>query len=172
MTEYLIGDLHFFDPNIIAFTRLEFDSVDQMNRTMISNWNKAVTEEDKVFVLGDFFALNHCNEEQISDVLEVLNGQIVLIAGNHDRENLDLFRRTGLVEVIEYPILKDEFWILSHEPMYVSTFSPYANIFAHVHRNPMYTNVSCRSFCASAERIGYTPIKLEEVKRKVLDMCK
>lgn len=44
---------------------------------------------------------------------------------------------------------------------------PYANIFAHVHGNPAYADVSKQSFCASAERkaLNYYPIKLSDIKK-------
>ena len=89
------------------------------------------------------------------------------IVGNHDKGLEDDYRKYG-IEVIEYPIILDGFWILSHEPMYVSEQSPYANIYGHVHNNPMYKTVSSRSYCVSVERIGYRPIELDKVKREVL----
>ena len=75
-------------------------------------------------------------------------------------------RRLG-VEVIEHPIIVDDFWIFSHEPMYVSEQMPYANVFGHVHNNPMYKTVSSRSYCVSVERIGFMPIDFEVVKQAV-----
>ena len=137
-----------------------------MNDFMIKNWNTVASNEDTVFVVGDFFDFNHCTKEETADVLKQLNGHITLISGNHDVGNLVELRNLG-VEVIPYPIVKDNFWILSHEPMYVSENSPYANIFAHVHNNPIYKTVSSRSFCVSAERIGYTPILLKEGYQRV-----
>ena len=47
---------------------------------------------------------------------------------------------------------------------YIQENGLYANIFAHVHDNPAYTDHSSRTFCVSAERIAYTPILFEKVK--------
>lgn len=164
--EFVIGDLHYFDTNIILYGPRDFDSVEEMNQFMIDHWNSVVTNNDTVFVLGDFFDFDNCTDDEMCSVLDNLQGNIILIAGNHDRGHLDRIRNYG-IEVIEYPIIKDGFWFLSHEPMFVTEAAPYANIFAHVHLNPMYRTVSTRSFCVSAERIGYTPILLSRVKELV-----
>lgn len=163
--EFVIGCLHFFDPGIINMAPRNFKSVQEMNAYMIEKWNSVVEEDDTVFVIGDFFDFHHCGREEAYEILDQLNGHIILIKGNHD-DHLSYFYDYG-IQVIEYPILKDEFWILSHEPMFVTEAAPYANIFAHVHLNPMYKTVSSRSFCASAERHDYTPVLLSEAKRLV-----
>ena len=167
MERFVIGDLHFGDPNIIMFERPYFTDVQQMNETLIKNWNgEVLSDNDFVYVLGDFFDFTHISKSEAKVILQQLRGHIILIAGNHDLEYLQFFRENN-IEVIEYPILVDGFWILSHEPQYVTMNAPYANIFAHVHNNPMYTDVSPRSFCASAERIGNKPIRMNDVFIKV-----
>lgn len=163
--EYLIGDLHFYDDNIRLYERQQFTTVRSMNRFMIDNWNRVVDKNDTVYVVGDFFTQN-CTEDNILKIIKLLNGHIILIVGNHDVPLLGILRK--YMDVIEYPMVKDGFWIISHEPMYVSENAPYANVFAHVHNNPMYKDVSSRSFCVSAERINYTPMLLEDVKKAVV----
>jgi calcineurin-like phosphoesterase family protein len=163
--EFVIGDLHFYDPNIIIYQNRPFESVQEMNEYMIRQWNSVATNDDTVYVAGDFFDFHHCTKQEAYDILDRLNGNIVLIKGNHD-DHLDYFYEYGLT-VIEYPILKDEFWILSHEPIFVTETAPYANIFAHVHLNPMYKTISTRSFCVSAERHNYTPVLLDDAKRAI-----
>ena len=106
----------------------------------------------------------------LQKLIKSLNGKIILIAGNHDKNNLDFYKKECGLEVYNYPIIIDDFWILSHEPMYVSQQSPYANIFAHVHNNPLYTTVSTRSYCVSAERISYKPINFKTIKQRILKM--
>ena len=163
--EFLIGDPHFYDDNIRLYERPKFTTVKSMNYFMIDNWNRVVDKNDTVYVVGDFFAQN-CTEDDIIRIVNALNGHIILIVGNHDVPLLGILRK--YMDVIEYPIVKDGFWIISHEPMYVSENAPYANVFAHVHNNPMYKDVSSRSFCVSAERINYTPMLLEDVKKAVV----
>ena len=74
----------------------------------------------------------------------------------------------GFNEVYFYPIIVDDFWIMSHEPMYINMNMPYANIFGHVHDNPIYKDFSKRSFCVCVERIGFRPILLSKIKEIVI----
>lgn len=170
--ERIIGDLHFYGRSIIHSSPRRFTSVEQMNEFMIKEWNSVTADEDTVIVNGDFIDFEHCTVEQAYEIIDRLKGSIILILGNHDRPYEGLLRAYGArLQVIPYPILKDDFWIISHEPKFVSIASPYANVFAHVHLNPMYKDVSPRSFCTSAERIGYKPVLWSYVKEAVRYCC-
>lgn len=165
--DYVIADLHFGDKNIIYFENRPFKDIVEMHETMIQRWNYQVTEDDHVFVLGDFFD-NSMTDNEIVKILKELRGRITLIRGNHDTDNVIRVLRENNVEVIDYPIIYDDFFILSHYPMYVSNQMPYANVFGHIHNNPMYKTVSTRSYCVSAERVNYTPITMSIVKELIL----
>ena len=167
--ERIIGDLHYYDPNIINLIPRGFKSVEGMNAYMIESWNSVTEHEDTVIINGDFIDFGNCTVEEGYDIINQLNGRrITLIVGNHDKPYLDILRGYGpRLEVIEYSIVKDQFWIISHEPQFVSNAAPYANIFAHVHLNPMYNDVSSRSFCTSAERLDYKPILLEDAMNAI-----
>ena len=158
---FMIADTHFGDENIIKFEGRPFKSVKEMNQTMIENWNSVVSDEDTVFVLGDFISDASC-----LPIIDNLKGHIKLILGNHDIPFVKDLKNKG-IEIYEYPIVLNNFWILSHEPMYVSENSPYANIFGHIHNNPMYLTVSSRSYCVSIERNGYKPICFDYIKERV-----
>lgn len=169
MQERVIGDLHFFGIDMIDIVPRPFKTVEEMNNYIIDMWNEETAPDDIVFVVGDFFDAQYCTKEEMFSILNKLHGTKILIAGNHDKPFLNWYREYG-IQVIEYPILKDQFWILSHEPQFVSEAAPYANIFAHVHLNPMYNDVSSRSICVSAERLGYRPMLMSTAKAKVM-MC-
>lgn len=173
----IIGDLHFYDKDIIDMAPREFAFVEEMNKHIIESWNSVTAKDDTVIVNGDFIEFRYCTQRAGYDILDQLNGHIILIVGNHDLPYLDYYRQYNQendndwdrIEIFEYPILKDDFWIISHEPQFVSEAAPYANIFAHVHLNPMYKTISTRSFCTSAERLGYKPILLSDIKRLVAE---
>ena len=159
---FLIGDLHFNHRNIIKYCSRPFNSVEDMNEQLIKNWNSVVGKNDIVYVVGDF-AL--CGKQKIIEIGQCLNGRKRLILGNHDQASIETYRAAGFEFVYNHPIVLEEFFVVSHEPMV--GFSPsmaFANIFAHVHDNPAYTDCSARSFCVSAERICYEPIDFETIK--------
>jgi len=56
-----------------------------MDETLIENWNSRVKLGDIVFHLGDFAFKS--SKSDIKNILDRLNGQIILIAGNHDSSN-------------------------------------------------------------------------------------
>lgn len=82
MTTFFSSDQHFGHENIIGYCDRPFNSVDHMNRVMINNWNAVVAPDDTVIVVGDF-AMGRI-EESLELALE-LNGDKILVPGNHDR---------------------------------------------------------------------------------------
>ena len=159
--DYFIADLHFGDSAIMAYENRPFESVEEMDAEMIARWNQRVTDEDRVFVIGDF-----SKYEMVKDweILSALHGTKILIKGNHDmHRTCEEWRSVGFAEVSDWPIIYNDFFMLSHEPLYINSNMPYANIFGHVHGNPAYKTASSQSVCVSVERIDYTPITLEEI---------
>lgn len=159
---FLIGDLHFYHQNIIKYCSRPYKDTDDMNEQLIKNWNSVVRKNDIVYVVGDF-AL--CGKNKIIEIGQRLNGRKRLIMGNHDQASIETYKQAGFEFVYNHPIVLDEFFVVSHEPMVgFSPSMPFANIFAHVHDNPAYTDYSSRSFCVSAERICYEPIGFDTIK--------
>ena len=161
---HLIGDCHFNDPNIIKFEGRPFKSTAEMDEFMIQEWNATVPPDGDIIVAGDFICSN--DFQYIRSIISRLNGKISLVRGNHDT-NLNMLEDLG-VKIYHYPIVVDDFWMISHEPMYVNMSMPYANIYAHIHTNPNYKDVSPRGICVSTERLGYRPIFMDDAKARVL----
>lgn len=163
MAIYFFADPHFDDDDIRRYENRPFATVQEMNETIISNWNHLVTPADTVFLLGDIGAESYISR---------LNGVKYLVRGNHDTAPNSHYREIGFTEVYDLPVIFSEYWMLSHEPLYINRNMPYANIFGHVHNNPAYKDISSRSFCVSAERIGYTPVSLEHIRTAMLEVQK
>ena len=167
---FLIGDLHFGDDNIIHLENRPFHNNKQQTDELVELWNSVVRDDDVVYVFGDFVKIG-CSDYHYQKIQE-LKGIRYLIKGNHDTESDKFYiDKCGFEKVYDVPIIIDDFWIFSHFPMYVNRNSPYANVFAHVHNNPIYTTHSCRSYCVSAERTGFIPILFDEVKNVILQDC-
>lgn len=162
MKTFLISDTHFYHTNILNFKRKDgtplrdFKDMDHMMTTLVYNWNKVVSENDKVYHLGDVAFVNARGLE----ILNQLNGRKVLIKGNHDNQKLSTYLKY-FYDVRAYHILDN--FILSHIPIHPESLSRWkANIHGHTHDNnlsdPRYFNIS-------VENINYTPINFEEIKR-------
>ena len=159
---YFIADTHFGDDNIRRYENRPFENTVQMEQEIIKRWNNVVKDTDRVYVLGDFGA-----DKYEKDLLNKLNGKIYLVKGNHDEYSNDYYRNAGFIEVYDLPVILGDFWILSHEPLYVNSNMPYANIFGHVHNSPIYKTYSSQHYCVSAERIDYTPVSMKQIMKKV-----
>lgn len=161
---FLISDMHFGHENIIRYENRPFNNADEMDEAMICNWNNTVGASDEVFILGD---VSFHNEEKTAGILNRLNGRKVLILGNHDRDrSAEWWKKTGIDEVYQYPIIYDGFFIFSHEPVYLNPNMPYANIHGHLHHLKYADN---QFFNVSVECIDYTPILFGEVRRKLME---
>lgn len=159
---FFIADPHFGDDRIRRYENRPFSTVEEMDSELIRRWNGVVTETDTVYVLGDFGA-----DGNEAAVLSKLSGQKYLVKGNHDTKSNADYRNAGFAEVYDHPIIFQGFWILSHDALYVNSNMPYANLFGHVHNNPIIKDYSKQHFCVSVERIDYTPISFEIIKKKI-----
>ena len=80
---FFTGDLHFGHENVLVFDNRPFTTVEEMDAELIRRWNRKVGKEDLVYVLGDM--IWKTRNEDAPDLIKKLNGQIILIKGNHDR---------------------------------------------------------------------------------------
>lgn len=158
MKYFIISDTHFNHENIIKYCNRPFKSVAEMNKAMIKNWNETVSNKDVVIHLGDV-ALG--NKEETKKIIQQLNGRKILIKGNHDNWTDEFYRECGFEYVSKYPIVWNNFYLLSHEPLQLSETTPYFNFYGHVHNDEKYVD-SATTKCVCVERIGYRPILIME----------
>lgn len=158
---WLIADTHFGHKAICDYESRPFKSAKEMDESLIANWNNTVSKQDTIYVLGDF---SFHGTDETQNIIKRLTGNKILVMGNHDSRSVNWWINAGFKEVYKHPVIVDEFFILSHEPMYVNTNMPYANIFGHVHNRPEYHKHTAQTFCVCVERINYMPIDFDEVK--------
>ena len=93
--QFVTADTYFLDEHLFGiddFAPRPFLTVDQMDQTIIKNWNERGREDDIVYHLGDiavYFAKPQTKAyEKVFQILNSLNGHLVLIKGNHDSRGL------------------------------------------------------------------------------------
>ena len=119
MMKYYISDCHFFHRNVDAFDSRGFETMLQMHETMTERWNEKITDEDEVYIIGDF---SFGKGVETWEVLSKLKGKLILIEGNHDFHYLDdkEFVDTIFDEIISYAEIRDSGRdiVLSHYPIF------------------------------------------------------
>lgn len=50
---YYISDLHLLHENVLRFDNRPFETIENMQETIVNNWNRKVTNGDTVYILGD-----------------------------------------------------------------------------------------------------------------------
>lgn len=51
---WVTADLHFGHANIMKYCNRPFDSTENMDKTILDNINHCVSEDDELYILGDF----------------------------------------------------------------------------------------------------------------------
>ena len=177
MNIFLISDLHLGHVGATQFlnndgTKMRpWDNIEEMDEALISNWNSVVRPKDKVYNLGDV-VINRKHLHQLSR----LNGEKVLIRGNHDIFRLEEY--TPYFKDIRGTHKLDDF-ILSHIPLHPASVERWKGcVHGHLHSNRVmkekYNSWSGeheqvpdpRYLCVSVEQINYTPISFEDAKKR------
>ena len=91
MNLFVISDTHFSHTNIWQLFKLAdgsparpFSSNEEMDYTMMENWNKLVKPQDHVYHLGDFTMLRQDKSGRMAAFRQRLNGHLRILLGNHD----------------------------------------------------------------------------------------
>lgn len=153
---YFAADLHLFHKNILQIENRPFNYLDEMHEYIIKNWNKKISKVDKTLILGD---LTFGNQKDSLKVIEQLNGRKYLIKGNHDKKPNQWYRDIGIHSVSEFPILLNNYFICSHEPMLYIKY-PFVNIHGHVHNSPNFLTFTKSSICVSIDRWNLEPVSM------------
>jgi len=113
---YYTADLHLGHANVITTSARPFESVEQMNNTLIENWNRVVKDSDDIYIVGDLIFKNSPQEKAL---LPLLKGKKHLIIGNHDEKWLTEETESFFETVAPYLEIQDDGHkvVLCHYPM-------------------------------------------------------
>jgi len=131
---------------------------EESDELIIKNWNKTITKNDKVYILGDITVGNH---KTIADYLKQLKGNIVIVGGNHD--NLKCCQEITKCGIPIMGVLEYKGFICTHIPIHPMELERYiGNIHGHLHianqevLPEQYYNVN-------TEFHNYTPVLFEDI---------
>ena len=180
---FLVSDTHFGHAGVCRFTRLDgvtklrpWTDPDEMDEAMVAAWNDRVKPTDKVYHLGDAVI----NRRALA-TLGRLNGDKVLIRGNHDIFRDDEYRQY-FRELRAYHVMNG--LILSHIPVHPESLGRFGcNIHGHLHANRvmkprgvdartgevLYSDeIDPRYYNVSVEQLpDFAPILFEDVLKRI-----
>ncbi len=164
---WFISDTHFGHSNMLNFKTYTgepvrvFKDVEEMDETMVQNWNRVVKPFDRVYHLGDVVI----NKKHLP-LLNRLNGKKVLVKGNHDIYDLTIYQEY-FEDIRAYKVFSKEGFICSHIPLHPECLERFkVNVHGHLHTNIVkdqpqkYINVC-------VEQINYTPIHYDDIIKRI-----
>ena len=173
---FLVSDTHFGHAGVCRFMRNDgvtklrpWDTAEEMDEFMVKAWNERVRPNDKVYHLGDVVI----NRKALG-IMRRLNGDKVLIRGNHDIFK-DTDYREHFRELRAYHVMNG--MILSHIPIHSESLGRFGtNIHGHLHANrvmmPGFNGkitdiVDVRYHCVCVEQTDFAPILFEDVIKRI-----
>ena len=180
---FLVSDTHFGHNGVCRFMRSDgetklrpWDTADEMDEEMVKRWNERVKPSDKVYHLGDVVI----NRKALG-IMRRLNGDKVLIRGNHDIFRDDEYRQ-HFRELRAYHVMNG--MILSHIPVHEASLGRFGvNIHGHTHANRVMkakginyptgaivyndTEIDPRYHCVCVEATDFAPILFEDVIKRI-----
>lgn len=173
---WVTSDTHFGHNNILSYEnrveKLKVSTVEEHDKELINRWNAIVGKDDLVLILGDF---SFKKADRTEEVLNKLNGDKVLIRGNHDiflddkKFNKSLFKAIYDYKETKY---KGQEIALMHYP--IQDFKhqnketkPAILLFGHIHTFNM--EIPKHSFNVGVDVNNYYPVDLTAAIAKALN---
>ncbi len=177
---FFTADTHFGHRNIIKYCQRPYTSVEEMEETIIANWNSVVDKDDLVFHLGDF-AMG--GSKEWSRLLQRLNGRIHLILGNHDvqtiRSGVSSFEGIAMQMMLN---VQGQKIYLNHYPFlcYSGSSRNTWQLFGHVHtcsNNNGKDSSRLKMLLPTQYDVGvdnnnYTPVSFDQIKATISKQVK
>jgi calcineurin-like phosphoesterase family protein len=177
MQTFFTSDTHFDDPYAIEYFHRPFQSVDEMNAVMVERWNRAVSEDDTVYHLGDVTLedIHHFTKWVVQ-----LHGRIKILPGSHDGPWLKDFVASEKVQVIP-PLVSLEFpeisagaspqvIVLCHYSMQVWDRSSQGSWHLFGHSHGRLKGIGS-SFDVGVDCTEFRPLSLEEVAARMTQLA-
>lgn len=162
---WFTSDQHFGHKNIIDGCNRPFSSTEEMDSVIIQNWNSVVGKNDIVYTLGDF---SFHKNEVTTRYLNILNGEIHLIKGNHDAR-MKKHIRDKFSSVSDYKELrptKQSLIVMSHFPFLSWNKSHYGSIHLHGHCHGTINNEGVKRYDVGVDSNSFTPVSLDFIIEK------
>lgn len=163
--KYYTSDLHLSHTNIIKYENRPFSSIEEMNNTIIDNINYRLSDNDELYILGDFTLEKTPNK--VSQLIKRIKCKKHLIIGNHDYFTRNKNCCSLFDSVHHYLEIEDEgrTVILFHYPIQNWNLKRYGSIhlYGHVHSKEELQLKEYNAFNVGVDVNNFKPVTLEEL---------
>ncbi len=162
MSIFVTADTHFDHPNIIGHCDRPFKNADEMNQTLVDNWNAVVQSRDIVYILGDFAFQGHRHW------IHATKGKKILITGNHDKMSYDILKDFRDVHSLLDTRIGGQKVTMCHYPMvsWRASFHGAWHLYGHTHgRTIEYDDKPM--FDVGVDVWDYAPVPWDVVRMKM-----
>lgn len=146
---YFTADQHFGHNNIIKLCDRPFSSIEEMDNELISRWNNRITNDDTVYVLGDFAW------RRGKEYADKLLGKKIFLLGDHDKQI------TG--ERLMIVKLENVWFTLCHWPLYSWNKQYYGAIHLHGHNHNNPIEIKENRINVGVDVWNFQPVNIEEI---------
>jgi calcineurin-like phosphoesterase family protein len=182
MTIFLTADEHYYHHNMLMHrsfgvhdgTPIEvpamrrFRTTDEMHRLLKKRFNEVVSPDDVTYHLGDFaYGPGAKSWQQLSNIVEGLNGKHHLILGNHDHLKPFDYLEAGFLSVhtsLDLSVVTPFFaglCILVHDPAVAGVLTD--KFFIHGHTHSLGKHLNKNTYCVSVELTDYYPVPITDI---------
>lgn len=175
MDKFIIADPHLDHDNIRKLCNRPFNSIEEMNTAIITNWNNKVPSNGLIYILGDFMKANKTTE--IKSMVNRLNGHKVLVYGNHDKlchktEPLGFQNKTHYIEDNIFDGKDFRKLCMFHYPILSWNKKIHGSWLAYGHSHGSMVN-TMNAFSPGTWDVGvdvndFTPLSFDELAKNIL----
>ena len=168
MAIYFTSDLHLRHANIINLCNRPFKNIQEMDNTILRNWNNTIKEEDLVYLLGDISLRGPQHYPWYKATIPKLHGEKVLILGNHDYLKPFQYLKMGFSSVHTSLCLESKWLFLVHDPIN-KIYAPknYNVICGHVHEKFKFADGYPKTINVGVDIWGYKPVSLFTIQEEL-----
>ena len=169
---YLTSDLHFNHDREFIYKPRGFDSVYEMNRVLIENYNSIISPDDDVYILGDLMLGGPDRMKDGLNLLSQLKGDIHVVRGNHDTDTRwEAYQNLyNVVEVSNAIYLKYKgfHFYMSHFPTITANLEKESlkqctiNLYGHTHQQTNFYNDMPFMYHVGVDSHNNCPVSIDD----------
>lgn len=183
MKIWISSDYHFNHDKEFIWKARGFESVEEMNETIVKKNNECVAPEDTLIICGDLMLGGADKLEEGLALLNRMNGLKLVVGGNHDTPNRrEAYLRAGIPVFDAYAFTYRKYhFYASHYPTLTGNLEKESlkqvtcNLFGHTHQTSNFYNEIPFMYHVGVDSHECYPVLLDDVIKEMnekVEECK